>query len=62
MKNRPLEAQLFHADKWTEGHDEANSRFQRFCKSAQKLLTYNYKACLINKRTACTAGPCVIYY
>jgi len=62
MKIRPLEAQLFHADRWTERHDEVNSPFAQFCKSAPKLFTFNYKVCLINKRTACVSGPCLIHY
>jgi len=27
VKIRPLHAKSFHADGWTDGHDEANSRF-----------------------------------
>ena len=27
-------AELFHADKQTDRHDEANSRFSQFCESA----------------------------
>jgi hypothetical protein len=27
IKIRPVGAELFHADRRTEGHDEANSRF-----------------------------------
>ena len=27
MKIRPVGAELFHADRRTDGHDEANSRF-----------------------------------
>jgi len=38
MKNRPLGTELFHAetqtDRRTYRHDEANSRFSQFCKSA----------------------------
>jgi hypothetical protein len=30
LKIRPVEAELFHAD----GHDEATSRFSKFCESA----------------------------
>ena len=37
-KIRPVEAQLFHADKWTAGRtdrqDKANSRFSQFCERA----------------------------
>jgi hypothetical protein len=31
---RPVGAEFFHADGRTEGHDEANSRFSRFCEGA----------------------------
>jgi len=34
MKIRPVRAELFHADGQTARHDEANSRFSRFCESA----------------------------
>jgi hypothetical protein len=37
----PVAADLFHADRQTDGrkdgHDEANNRFLQFCKSSQKL-------------------------
>jgi len=31
MKIRPVGAELFHADGWTDRHDETNSRFSKFC-------------------------------
>jgi hypothetical protein len=31
MKILPLGAELLEANKWTDGHDEANSHFSRFC-------------------------------
>jgi hypothetical protein len=34
MKIRPVGAELFHADSWTDSHDEANSRFSQFYDSA----------------------------
>jgi len=38
MKIRPVEAELFHVDRRTDGrtdrHDEANSRFTKFCERA----------------------------
>jgi len=38
MKVRTVGAQLFHAEKWTDGqrdrHDEANIRFSQFCERA----------------------------
>jgi hypothetical protein len=37
MNIRPMGAELFHADRRTDGHDEANSRFFcNFAKSANK--------------------------
>jgi hypothetical protein len=30
MKSRPVGAELFHADRQTDGNDEANSRFSQF--------------------------------
>jgi len=35
MKMPPVGAELLHADKRTDGHDEANSRFPQFCERAQ---------------------------
>jgi len=37
MKIRPLGAKLFHAYGQTDRHDEANSRFSKFCKKRLKL-------------------------
>jgi len=34
IKIRPVGAELFHVDRWTDGHDDANSRFSQFCVSA----------------------------
>ena len=34
----PVEAQLFHADRRMDRHDEANSRFSQFCESPKKRL------------------------
>jgi len=31
MKNRIVEAELFQADRRTDRHDEANSRFSQIC-------------------------------
>jgi len=33
MKIPPLGAELFHAERKAEGHDEANCRLSQFCKS-----------------------------
>ena len=40
MKIRPVEAELFHADRRTDRHDEANSRFSQFCQRAQNWLCF----------------------
>jgi len=34
MKFRPVGAELSHADRRTERHDETNSRFSQICESA----------------------------
>jgi len=34
MKIPQLETKLLYADGWTDGRDEANSRFSQFCESA----------------------------
>jgi hypothetical protein len=36
MKIRPVGAEVFRADGWTDGHYEANSRFSQFCERAFK--------------------------
>jgi hypothetical protein len=33
IKIRLVGAELFHADRQTDGHDEANSRFSQFCEN-----------------------------
>jgi len=38
MTISPETAQFFHADKWTDGYDDANSCFLQFCKHAYKLF------------------------
>jgi hypothetical protein len=38
MKIRPMGAELFHTDRLTNGHDEANSRFLQFCERASKYI------------------------
>jgi len=34
MKIRPVGAELFHVEGWTDRHDEANTRFSQFCECA----------------------------
>ena len=45
MKIRPVEAELFHADRLADGqtdrHDEANSRFSQFRETRLKIVQYN---------------------
>jgi hypothetical protein len=36
MKIRPVGAELLHADRWTDRHDEAKSRLSQFCESPQE--------------------------
>ena len=54
MKILPLGAELFHADRRTDRHKEANSRFSQFCESTQKVspppqrLTSSVLECLEN--------------
>jgi hypothetical protein len=50
-KNRPVGAELFHADRRTDRHDEANSGFQQFCERAWKRQT--------NKENALCVCVCV---
>jgi hypothetical protein len=38
MKIRPVGAEVFHADRQADRHDEANSRFPQFCEGAWKRL------------------------
>jgi len=38
MKIRPEGAELFHAEKQTDRHDEANSLFSKFCERALKVV------------------------
>ena len=40
MKIRPVGAELFYADRWTDGHDDANGRFSRFCERVWKSSSY----------------------
>jgi len=34
MKIRPVGAELFHVDRRTDGHDEADSSFSQLCERA----------------------------
>ena len=37
MKIRRVGAELSHADRQTDGHDEANSRFSQYCEKSLKM-------------------------
>jgi hypothetical protein len=37
MKIRGVGAELFHADRRTDGHDQANCRFSQFCETRLKM-------------------------
>jgi hypothetical protein len=41
MKIRPLGAELFHADRLTDRHEEANSRFSQFCEMSLKTTSFH---------------------
>jgi len=41
MKIRPAGAELFHAERRTDEHDEANSRFSQFYGRVYKLIQEN---------------------
>ena len=43
MKIHPVGAELFHADGWTDTHDEANSGFSEFCARASETLNNQIK-------------------
>jgi hypothetical protein len=57
IKVRPVGAQLFHADRRTDGHDEAYSRFSEFCKPPENATEPLRKG--MNKELLTT--PCDIY-
>ena len=41
-KIRSVGAELFHADRQTDRHDEANSRFSQFCEGAEDVIRIKY--------------------
>ena len=38
MKIRPVAAKLFHANRQTDRHDQANSRFLQFCEAPKNEM------------------------
>jgi hypothetical protein len=49
MKIHLVGDELFHADKRTDKHDEANSRFSQFCKGAYKISVTVIQNIIISK-------------
>ena len=49
MNIRQVGAVLFHADGWTDEHEESNSRFPKFCESAKKNQSIN----AVQRNTRC---------
>jgi len=42
MKIRPVAAKLFHADRQTDMHDDANSRFSQYCEGSCKAVRNSF--------------------
>jgi hypothetical protein len=53
MKIRPVGAELFLAERQTDRHDEANSRFSQFCERAFKKI----KVFLCTTFSECSLKP-----
>jgi hypothetical protein len=62
MKIHPVGAKWLHADRWTDRHEEANSRFWQFCECVYKkeinlemwqMWTYKHKlsACVFTQKS-----------
>jgi hypothetical protein len=52
MKIRPVGAEMIHADRWTDRHDEANSGFSQFDECASERMV-----CLNGRVSLQTAYP-----
>jgi hypothetical protein len=52
MTNRPVGAEFFHSDGRTDRNDEANSHFPKFYKSAQKVVSIDFKIFFLLNFTA----------
>ena len=51
MAIHPVGTEMFHADRWTDSHDEANSQFSQFCERAsKKVKMLLYASCRQMKR------------
>jgi hypothetical protein len=48
----PLAAELTHADRWKDSHDETNSRFSQFCEGI-KIVKYITYTILENEISVC---------
>jgi hypothetical protein len=40
MEISPVASELFHTDKQTDGHDDANNRFLQFFEQPRKMVIY----------------------
>jgi hypothetical protein len=49
MKIHLLGAELFHADRRTDKHDNTNSRFTQFCKGAYRIRVRAIRNIIISK-------------
>ena len=60
MKIRPVRAELFHSDGQTDTHDEADSRFSRFCEATEKLgdAQLNMQVTCVVTVTLCCCAIC----
>jgi len=41
MKISPVGAELFHADRQTDRHEEANSRYSQFCETRLNTTSFH---------------------
>jgi hypothetical protein len=57
MKIRPVEAELFLADRRTDGLDEANRRFSQFAYGPKNELIFSvHKSCVCERGTGGREG------
>ena len=57
MTFRPLGAELFDADRQTDRHDEAKSRFSLFCERAEKMALNSHH--IFRNRNDCWSKSCL---
>jgi hypothetical protein len=58
MEMRTVEAELFHTDRRTDKHDQANGRFSQFCRSVQK--SYILRAMFLFRKIFAASSKSVI--